>query len=102
MKIEVKRSGGFAGFTSTFLVDQKTATAAEINELKRLVNEAGFFELPSEIPRGKYGADYYTYDISIEISGMKHTVRATDFSIPQSLRSIVNRVIQIYDKDSHD
>lgn len=50
MKIEVKRSGGFARITSTFLVDQKTATTDEINELKRLVNEAGFLNYLQKFP----------------------------------------------------
>ena len=102
MKIEIKRSGGIAGLNSIFLIDQTTATAAEVNEIERLINKSRFFELPTEIPNRKHGADYYTYDISIEVSGKKHTIRTTDFSIPQSLKSIVNRTIEISDRASID
>jgi hypothetical protein len=100
MKIEVKRSGGFAGITTTFLVDEKLVTSAEASQLEELVNRAGFFDLSSKSP-GRHGADYYTYDITIEMSGKRHTVKATDITISDSLRSIVNRVMQIHNRPSN-
>ena len=102
MQIEVKRSGGFAGITTTFLADEKLATPDEISQLEELVNKAKFFDLSSEPQAKRDGADYYTYEITVEMGLMRHTVKATDITISQSLRSIINQVMDIHYRTSHD
>lgn len=102
MKIEVRRSGGFAGLTTTFLVEEKFVTPVEVSQLEELVNKARFFDLSSKAPSRKHGADYYTYDITIEMNGKRHTVKTTDITISKSLRSMINRVMQIHNRPSNN
>jgi hypothetical protein len=95
MRIEVKRSGGYSGITTKFFVDEKHVTASEISLLKELLAKARFFELSSNDTK-RYGADYYVYDITVEMNGLKQTVKTTDITISQNLREIVNQVIEIH------
>ena len=79
MRIEFTQEGGLAYFPGlnqavTIDVDRLDAGAAE--ELKRLVEAAHFFDLPSAIGAPARGAaDYQHYVITVEESGRQHTVR---------------------------
>jgi hypothetical protein len=99
MRIEIKRSGGYAGITNNFFVDEKHITGSEISQLKELLTKAKFFELPSNDMKN-YGADYYIYDITVEMNGLRQTVKTTDISISQSLREIVKKVMEIGGRSS--
>jgi hypothetical protein len=81
MKIHVQRSGGFAGITTTFSLNDKSLTSSEIQQLEDLINKAEFFNLLAKSPLPKEGADYYTYNITIEMKGKRHNIKTTDFSM---------------------
>jgi len=99
MKIQIIRSGGYAGITTTFFVDDKHATPTEIALLKELLTESNFLDLPSNDTKN-YGADYYIYDITVEINGLRQTVKTTDITISPSLREMVKQVMDIHDRYS--
>ena len=81
MRVEFKTDGGFA-----YLPDRGTPVTIhtddlpeeEANKLERLIEAAGFFDLPetSEAPRG--AADYLRYTISVTSPSRSHTVHVTD------------------------
>ena len=81
MRVEFKTEGGFAylpGLSQPVTIDTDGLPPGEAGKLERLVEAAGFFELPatSEPPRG--GADFRSYTVSVSSSGRSHTVRIAE------------------------
>ena len=80
MRVELKTEGGFVYLPdrAPLHVDTADLPAEEADELKRLVDAAGFFDLPeaSAPPRG--AADYLRYTITVTDPEHSHTVHLTD------------------------
>ena len=81
MRVEFKIDGGFVYLperSETVTIDTDDLPAEEADELKRLIEAAGFFDLPeaSAPPRG--AADYLRYTISVTSLERSHTVHLTD------------------------
>lgn len=95
MKIKLERSGGFAAITTTYSVDDKSVTPAEGRQLEELLEKTRFFDMPSKSPSTRRGADYYTYRITVEKERGKHTVTATDITMPEGLRHIIEFIMHI-------
>ena len=81
MRVQFKSEGGFAylpGLSQPVTIDTDEFSPEEAGKLERLVEAAGFFELPatSEPPRG--GADFRSYTISISYSGRSNKVRIVE------------------------
>jgi hypothetical protein len=80
MRVEYKTDGGFVYLparSEPVTIDTDDLPAEEANELERLIEAAGFFDLPetSAPPRG---ADYLRYTISVTSPEHSHTVHLTD------------------------
>jgi len=93
MRVQFKTEGGFAylpGLSQPVTIDTDGLTPEEAGKLERLVEVAGFFELPatSDQPRG--GADFRTYTISISSSGRGHTVRIVEPVEDPQLQELVD------------
>jgi len=82
MRIEFRMEGGiahFPGLSQPVVIDSEALAEAEANELKRLVEEARFFERPTVAGAPRRGAaDYRQYTITVEEDGRQHTVKLTD------------------------
>jgi hypothetical protein len=81
MRVEYKTDGGFVYLparSEPVTIDTDDLPAEEANELERLIEAAGFFDLPeaSEPPLG--AADYLHYTISVTSPEHSHTVHLTD------------------------
>jgi hypothetical protein len=92
MKIHFERSGGFAGISTSFTVDSNSISLDEQDIVKNMIDTARFFELPSETPLPKRGADYFKYKITVEMEENKksHTIKTNDMTMPYALRPLVN------------
>jgi hypothetical protein len=90
MKIHFERSGGFAGISTSVTVDSNSVSFDEQNIVKNMVDTARFFELPSETPLPKRGADYFKYKITVETEEKSHTIKTNDMTMPSELRPLVN------------
>jgi hypothetical protein len=93
MKVTIERTGGFAGMSTTFSVDDNTLNASEKQQLETLLDKSKFFEMPvksSEEP-SKGAADYFIYRITAESEpGKSHTVERTDLTMDSSLKALVD------------
>lgn len=92
MRISFERSGGLAGMRLTAAIDSDTLTEAEASELKRLVDQAGFFDLsagPGPAGPGGSGADQFVYRVTVETAGRRHTVETTDAAAPPALQPLL-------------
>ncbi len=93
MRVTFKTDGGFAylpGLSQPVTIDSSGLSPEEADELERLVEAAGFFELPatSEPPRG--GADVRSYTISVSSSGRGHTARIVEPIEDPQLQALVD------------
>jgi hypothetical protein len=59
-------------------IDTDDLPAEEASELERLIEAAGFFELPETSPPPRGAADYFRYTISVTSPERSHTVHLTD------------------------
>jgi hypothetical protein len=82
MRVQLKMEGGiafFPGLSKPIIIDSDQLSRQEADELKRLVDAAHFFELPTTMPSPARGAaDYRQYTITIQDGSKLHTVHLTD------------------------
>jgi hypothetical protein len=90
MKIYFKRSGGFEGRTTDITLNTNSLTPDESLNIKQLLDNAKFFDLPPKSSPPERGADYFRYKITVETNERKHTVETTDLSMNPVLQSLVD------------
>lgn len=78
LQVHVSRSGGLIGRTSEVDLNTATMPAAEAEELKRLVEEADFWNLPQQIGNGEPIEDGYSYSITVAAERGHHSVGTYD------------------------
>jgi hypothetical protein len=66
---------------------------AEAAEWRRLIDQAGFFDLPEVIPAGP-GRDQFQYKVAVELDGRRHTVEVNDGAIPKPMEPLMDRLKQ--------
>lgn len=90
--IEFKSEGGIAfipRLNQPATVDSNNLSHEQVDELRRLIEEAKFFELPGNIVAPSSGAaDYQKYTIIIEEDGHRHRVEYTDLVDNPALKKL--------------
>jgi hypothetical protein len=67
MKIFFERSGGFAGISSSTIVDIHSLPPDEAHKIQGMIDNAkGFFYQPELLPAPPHGADYFKYKVIVE------------------------------------
>ncbi len=89
MQVEFERSGGFAGMRLMVSISTDTLPEAEAKELRRLVESAGFFDLPAEINDSAAVADQFVYRVTVDEAGQRHSVKTGESAAPESLRPLL-------------
>jgi hypothetical protein len=87
-QVRFERSGGIAGMPTVRRIDSESLSEKKRADLRNLIDRAGFFGLPEEIP-GSPRPDEFLYTITIEIDGRRHTVRTTDTAAPEQLKPLI-------------
>jgi hypothetical protein len=104
MKIHFERSGGFAGMLSSTTLNTENLSSKEASEIKKLVDKAHFFELPSKLSQPskttKGAADYFVYKLTIQNSDNqgKHTVERNDVNMQPTLRPLIAFLTKYFGK----
>jgi hypothetical protein len=68
------------------------------SKLEELLKHSNFFKLNSarsELTNKKGAADYYTYNITVEEGGKKHSVICNDLSMTKSLRDLISSLSKL-------
>jgi hypothetical protein len=81
MLVRFKMDGGFVYLparSKPVTIDTDDLPAEEAKELERLIEAAGFFELPQTSPPPRGAADYLRYTISVTCPERSHTAHLTD------------------------
>jgi len=91
MRVRFEMEGGFVYLppSEPVTIDTEELPAEEASQLERLVEAAGFFELPETSPPPRGAADYFEYTISVTSPGRSHTVHLTDPIEDPDVRALV-------------
>lgn len=90
MKIYFKQSGGILEVDNNISINTDYLNPDEAFKLQQLIDNAKFFELPTEsLETPQRGADYFEYMISIEAKDKKHDVKTTDITMPPNLGPLI-------------
>lgn len=92
MRIQFERSGGFGGMLVQATIDTSTLPTEQAKELESLVSAAGFFQLPSKPAAPPGGADRFSYRVTIESQGIKHTVETGEQTAPAPLQLLLRKL----------
>ncbi|OUL23652.1 hypothetical protein BV372_29710 [Nostoc sp. T09] len=95
MRISFERTGGFAGISKKTTVDTATLPPNEANELPRLVEAAGLFNLPEKITSPNPQVDRFQYKLTVEDQGKQHTVTVSEAALPGTLRPLIEWLNQV-------
>jgi hypothetical protein len=90
VRVELRRSGGFAGRTVHVRLDSEQMPPAEAARLIHLVSSIDLEQLgdaTSPAPRG--GADLISYDLTVERGPHRWHGTLTDPSVPSALRPLL-------------
>lgn len=94
MKISFDRSGGAIGKDMHLDLDLNTMPADEAQNLLRLVNETGFFDIPGDLDT-QVLPDEFQYEITVHSGRASHTVRTSDSTMPKSLQPLVKELTML-------
>jgi hypothetical protein len=96
-RVEVVRSGGFAGIRVHAVVDTATLPAEEAEDVARLVQGLDLAALAArtraEEPAGGRGADRFQYDVDVEHDGQHHRFSVRDGAVPSEVAPLLKRVL---------
>lgn len=84
--------------TKTNKIDTDSLTEDELKELKKLVSESDFFDMPKQPRRRARGADRFGYEVIIEDNGRRNTVKINDGAIPEPLQPLIMRINELVRK----
>ena len=94
MRIKFVQCGGLAGIERELALDTISLSSGEAKTLHKLIENSGFFDLPSLSPTVKKGADYFEYEITVESEGEIHTVKTNDMALPPKLVPLISYLRQ--------
>jgi hypothetical protein len=95
MKIDFKRSGGFAGMLVEASIDTATLPPDQADKLHQLVQNAGFFDLPARPGGPAKGADQFQYTVTVKEEGRRHSVETSDGTAQASLRPLLRELTRL-------
>ena len=92
-RIEVTRSGGFAGIPLHASVDTGTLPPDEAHEIAALVDRVDFAGLTHRPAPPAQGPDRFHYDIAVEHGSTRHEVSLPETAVPADLKALLDRVV---------
>jgi hypothetical protein len=102
MKIYFKQSGGLLGIDDHILINSDSLHPEEAAKLERLIDDAQFFNLPSQSAPQEHGADYFEYKVTIEAEKLKHSIKTTDITMPSNLGPLIRYLRQKAQKEKRN
>ncbi len=92
MRIQFVRTGGFAGMRLAGTIDSDTLPEDEAQALQKELDNAHFFELPSQLSGEAGGADRYQYEITVDDGRKTHKIEAGEAALPQQVQPLVQHL----------
>jgi len=95
MQIQFERSGGFSGMSVKATIDTDALSTQDADELRALIDAAGFFDLPNKPATPSSGADQFQYTISIVDDRRQHTIETNDGVASEALQKLLRRLTML-------
>jgi hypothetical protein len=93
LRIELTRSGGYAGLTTKLgELDTTELPEADAREIEELVRGADVPALEEASPMRGGGADRFQYDLVIEDDSGRRELTMSEDKIPAELRPLIDRL----------
>ena len=90
MRIWFERSGGFAGLHLSTDFDLDDLDEDDANQIKNLIDEADFFEMPDIFESTSAAPDQYSYTIKVESKKGVKIITVADAAAPDNLQELIN------------
>ncbi|MGH3606168.1 MAG: protealysin inhibitor emfourin [Pseudonocardiaceae bacterium] len=91
MKVQLHRTGGFAGLAGTASLDSRDLDEAAAAEFRQLVTKLDLTALPTHADAAVV-PDAFTYEIDIIVGKDHHRLALTDPDVPPEWRSLLTHV----------
>jgi hypothetical protein len=92
MRIQFVRTGGFAGMRLASTIDSDALPEEEVQALQSEIDNAHFFELPTQFSETGGGADRFQYEITVEDGHKKHTIEAGESALPGHVQPLIQHL----------
>ena len=90
MHIDFVRSGGFAGLRLTVSLDMQDLAAEQAAALAKMIESAGFFDLPEQIQPASPAPDRFEYRVTVSSPEQRHSVVVSEAAVPERLRPLLD------------
>ena len=94
-RIKFERTGGFAGMRIGADIDLDDLPEDQARELRELLDDVDFDELPEQLMGKQQMPDGFDYSITVESDKRKHTVHTTDTSAPDKMQPLLELLYRI-------
>jgi hypothetical protein len=92
--IYFEQSGGFTGITITAVLDDKSLSTGESEEVHLLIERSNFFTLQIRETAGKSRPDQLYYKISVETPTHRNSVTVYDHQVTDELRPLIRFLVR--------
>ncbi|OIO37229.1 MAG: hypothetical protein AUJ72_04915 [Candidatus Omnitrophica bacterium CG1_02_46_14] len=93
MKLLLRRTGGTAGIPREWRVGPKHFSSKNSVQFQKLLNQARFFKLPSELKDKSPARDAFWYELFVEENGRRHSVRRCEALASLSFQKCVRWIV---------
>jgi hypothetical protein len=94
-RIKFERTGGFAGMRIATDFDLDDLPEEQADQLRELLDDVDFDELPEQLMGKDQIADAFTYSIAVESEKGKHTVHTSDTAAPEKMQPLLELLYRI-------
>jgi len=92
MRLELVRSGGFAGLEVRTTLDTAELPAAEARAIEAAIRQSDVPELERRSPLLGRGADRFEYDLTVTDEGQDHRLVIGETEVPAPLKPVLRRL----------
>jgi emfourin len=89
VKLSVVRGGGLAGIATRTEVTSDVLSDEGARTLRDKVEQAGVLTMEDALPRRGSHPDESHYELVVEDEGREHSVRLSEGTMPESVRSLI-------------
>ena len=94
-RIKFERTGGFAGIRMAAEIDLDDLPEQQAEQLRELLDDLDFDELPERLMGNKQIPDSFTYSITVESEQRQYTVHTSDVAAPEKIQPLLELLYRI-------
>jgi emfourin len=94
VRVDLVRSGGFAGIPVHASVDSATLPVEEASELAALLDRLDMADLAERATQPPRGADRFQYDLTIQRGAVRQHVSLAESAVPPDLRPLLTWLLR--------